>query len=221
MSQQVIRTVYFDTNVFDHIYKGIDVTESGQLLLRAAVETGRISILLSVLNLEETIGVLEKSHAHAIAVLQLMAGLVEKKQIVKPPDMFLRDDIQRYAQGDDLLQPFISLDPVIQSNLEVLTNPGQNDIDELLVIVKEVQKEKEAFVMAMREANAKVLAYAKQFLRRYHGKPPDWKDYWESLAERFAEGFVEREKLLDSCRNRGIKGLLALRSVRMAVGASL
>lgn len=221
MSYQPIRTVYFDTNVFDHIYKGIDIAESAQHLLRLAVETGRISILLSVLNFEEIMGLLEKSNAQAVAVLRLMAGLVEKNRIVKPSDMFLRDDIHRYAQGNELLAPFINLDPVIQSNLEVLTNPSQKDIDELLVIVKEVKKEKENFVLTMREANSKVLPHAKQFLKNNYGKPPNWKDYWESLAERFAEGFVEREKLLDACRNRGIKGLLALRSVRMTVGASL
>lgn len=185
------------------------------------MENGRISILLSVLNLEEALCALQQSHTQAIEELRLILELAEKGHLVKPPSMFLADVIRCYAQGDSLLEPFITLDPVIQSNLQALVNPDQKDIDDLWRIVKETQKQKEDFVAAMRQANSKVLPRAKEFVRKCQGRPPEWQDYWVRLAERFAEGFAERQGLLDTCRDRGIKGLLEVRSVRMAVGASL
>lgn len=215
------KVVYFDTNVFDHIHKGIGVTEADWLALRSAVKNGRISILLSVLNLEEALCALEQSPTQAIAELRLTLELVEKGRLVKPPSMLLCDDIRCYAQGDALLGPFITLDPAIQSNIRALVNPDQKDIDDLRLIIKETQNQKKDFVVGMRQANAKVLPVAKEFLRNHQGRPPDWQDYWERLAVRFAEGFAEGQGLLDACRNRGIKGLLGVRSVRMAVGASV
>jgi len=220
-SEKMKKVVYFDTNVFDHIHKGIGVTEADWLALRSAVKNGRISILLSVLNLEEALCALEQSPTQAIAELRLTLELVEKGRLVKPPSMLLCDDIRCYAQGDALLGPFITLDPAIQSNIRALVNPDQKDIDDLRLIIKETQNQKKDFVVGMRQANAKVLPVAKEFLRNHQGRPPDWQDYWERLAVRFAEGFAEGQGLLDACRNRGIKGLLGVRSVRMAVGASV
>lgn len=215
------KTVYFDTNVFDHIYKGIDVTETDGLALQSAVNGGEISILLSFLNLEEAVCGLKKSLTQPIGELQLILELTEKWRIVKPPNMLLGEDIRCYAQGDSLLEPFITLDSVLNASLRALANPNQKDLHELRLIVDETQKEKEKFRAGMREANAAVLPHAKEFLRNNQGRRPAWQDYWERLAEPFAEGFADHQGLLDICRNRGIKGLLEMRSVQMAVGASL
>lgn len=215
------KIVYFDTNVFDHIHKGIGVTEADWLALRSAVEKGRISILLSVLNLEEALCALAQSYSQAREELRLILELAENRRLVKPPGTLLSDDIRSYAKGEALLDPFIALDSVIHANLRVLVNASQTDIDKLRLLVMETQKEKENFVAAMREANAEVSPHAREFRRKYQGQPPDWEDYWERLAGKFAEGFAERQGLLDACRNRGITGLLGLRSVRMAVAASL
>ena len=47
------RKIYFDTNIFDHLVKGIGITEAEERALRSAVNSGHISVLLSYLNLEE------------------------------------------------------------------------------------------------------------------------------------------------------------------------
>jgi len=215
------KTVYFDTNVFDHIHKGIGVTEDDRLALRSAVKTGRISLVLSFLNLEEVLSSMESSPSQANAELQLILDLADWQRVVKPPNMLLGDDICCYAKGEDLPDPFIAIDPVIQSNLRALMNPSQKEINDLWPVIREAQQQKENFVSRMKEANEKVLPYAKDFLRKSHGRSPNWLDYWIRLEEGFAEGFAEHEKVLDACKQRGIKGLLALRSVRMAVGASI
>jgi hypothetical protein len=45
------RKIYFDTNIFDHLVKGIGITEAEERALRSAVNSGHISVLLSYLNL--------------------------------------------------------------------------------------------------------------------------------------------------------------------------
>ncbi len=85
------KTVYFDTNVFDHIHKGIGVTEADRLALRSAVKTGRISLVLSFLNLEEVLSSMESSPSQANAELQLILDLADWQRLVKPPNMLLGD----------------------------------------------------------------------------------------------------------------------------------
>lgn len=219
-SEAVIKTAYFDTNVFDHIHKEIGVTGAGLLALRSAVRAGRISILLSVLNLEEVLSALASSPAHAIAELRLILGLADWQRLVKPPNLLLSDDICCYARGDDLPEPFIT-DPVVESYLRALLNPSQQDIDELWPVVKETRQQKEDFVAGMREVNKKVLPRVKEFLKKSQGWRPSFEDYWEGLAGEYAQEFAERAGVLNECQKRGIEGLLEARSVRVAVGVSL
>src|SRR5262245_41702122 len=210
---------YFDTNVFDHISKGIGVKNTDSAVLRSAIKTGTISIVLSYLNLEEALSALQQSASLALAQLRLVLELAEERHFVKPLHMLLADDIRCYAEGKALLEPFIALDLIIQSNLRTLLIAPER-IDELLSLIKETQKQKEDFMDAMRKAGAEVLPSAKKFLRDNHGRPPEWQVYWDRLAEGFAEGFAVKHDL-DLCRKRGIKGLLEVRSVKMAAGSSV
>lgn len=212
----MVKTAYFDTNVFDHIHKRIGVTDSDLMALRSAVKAGKVSIPFSILNIEETGSALGSNPALAIQELRLILELADRGKLLKPPDQLLRDDICGYARGGVSSEPFV-VDSVIQSGLQALENPSQQDISELLVVAKEVQKQKEEFMAGMREAREKVLPHVKKL----QGWNPRFEDYWERLAERFAEGFAEHVGLLEPCTNRGIEGLLELRSVRLCVGASL
>jgi hypothetical protein len=105
---------------------------------------------------------------------------------------------------------------VFSLNLQSLVRGGES-IDEMLPILKKVQREKEDFVAAMTKAKAQVGPVATAFLRANDGRPPDWEDYWQRLAEGFAEGFVAPHNL-ELCKKKGIKGLLEVSSIRMAVG---
>lgn len=213
------RKIYFDTNIFDHLVKGIGITEAEERALRSAVNSGHISVLLSYLNLEEVSCALPTSRGLALEQLRLILEITEVHQLVKPTAMLLSDDIDCYANGKALPHPFIPVDSIVFSNLQALVREAEQ-IDDLLPLLKEVQKEKEDFVAGMREANAKVVPDATALLRATNGRPLGWQDYWERLAERFAEGFVPPPNLI-LCQKRGIKGLLKVRSMRMAVGSAL
>ncbi|MFQ5853753.1 MAG: hypothetical protein ACE5JU_24605 [Candidatus Binatia bacterium] len=210
------KTVYFDTNVFDHIHKGIGITKADLLALRSALGAGKISILLSYLNLEEALSALDSCPALAKAELQLILDLADWKRMVKPANMLLSGDINCYARGEVPSQPFIS-DPAIQSNLRAMLDPSRQDMGELLTIAKESRKQKEEFMAGMRQATKKVLPHAKKL----KGQRLTFHEYCERLADKLAESFAERVEVRDACQKRGIKGLLEIRSIRLAVGANL
>lgn len=210
------KTAYFDTNVFDHIHKRIGVTESDLTRLRSLIRAGKLSVLLSILNLEETVPLLNSSPELAIAELKLILCLTDWQRLLKPPNLLLSDDIKSYARGEVPCQPFIE-DSVSQLNLRAFLNPSQQGITELLEVVKVTQKQKEDFKARMTEAREGVLFQAKKLkdLRT------NFDNYWARLSDSFAEGLAEHEGVLDECKKRGILGLLEIKSVRLWVGACL
>lgn len=208
---------YFDTNIFDHIHKRIGFTDSDLSALRSAVKAGKIKILLSVLNLEETSAALDSCPDVAIAELQLILELADWQRFVKPTNMLLSDDIGCYARGVSVIPPFIT-DPVLWSNLEKLRNASQKDAADFWADLKDkTQKQKEDFMRAMREGKEKIALHVEKFNRSCKS----FNEYWEILAEKFAEALAERVGVLEACKTRGIKGMLEIRSVRLCAGVGL
>ena len=77
----MIKNVYLDTNVFDHMYKKVGVSESDLLALDYVVKTGKIFILLSIVNLEEALCALQSCPELAMAELQLILGLTDRRRL--------------------------------------------------------------------------------------------------------------------------------------------
>ena len=210
------KTVYFDTNVFDHIHKQIGVTEADLLAPRAAVKTGKIAILSSILNFEETLSILESSPSLSVTVLQLILELTDGQKLIKPPELLLPDAIRGYAKGETLSSPFL-VNPGIQSNIKALVTSTQQNMNKLLTVVRETQKQKEDFRTAMKTAQDQAAPY----VRRIKGQQPHFSDYWAKCAPKLAESLAERAGVLNACKEQGIEGLLEIRSVRLCVGANL
>lgn len=209
------RIVYFDTNVFDHLYKQSDGTNTDFHTLRSAVKAGRISILPSFLNFDETLSALKRFPDLAKTEIRLILDLVDSQRLLKPPHVLLSDAIRCYANGDVLPDPFLPFDHSMQTKLQCLANLSQEDIAELLIeVVNETKMQKEDFRTGMKEAKEKVLPFAK-------GAPQSFSEYWERLSEKFAEGLAEHEGLLEECGARGIKGLLEIRSIKLCIGIQL
>lgn len=210
--------VYFDTNVFDHIHKGIGVTGDERLILRSAVDAGKISILISYLNIEEALSALKSCPDTGIAGIRLILDLADWQRPVKKANILLSDDMRYYARDEVLSEPFITLSPEMESNLRELLNPNQQDIKtKMLQVIKEIQQQKEGFKSGMSAIRNKWLTDVKKL----KGKRPSFKEFWERYAEDLTECFAERAGVLDACKKRGINGLLRVRSVRLCVGVNL
>ncbi len=173
-----MKIAYFDTNVFDQIYKQVTVSEADQIALRSAVDEGKICILLSILNLEEVISALKSRHDLAIAEINLILNLARWDRLLKGTDELVRDDIRCFARNEALSQPFV-VDSEIISGLQALRNLNNQDISELLVMAEEVQKQKEEFMAGMTRGREELSSDVKKL----HGWHPTFEEYWVSLAE--------------------------------------
>lgn len=212
----MIRNVYFDTNVWDHIYKGVHVSESDFQALSRAVKAGEISVLLSLTNLEEVLSALRSRRGLAIGELRLILSLADRQRLLKSHHLLVSDDIKSYAVTGTSSSPFIT-DPAIQSRVWSLHRSSDKDIEDLLVVAEATEKQKERFSAGMRAARKKVLSDAKKLKRRHSS----FKDCWERLAGTVAENLAAHVGVSDACKKRGINGLLELRSLRLAVGMNL
>ncbi len=209
---------YFDTNIFDHLHKGIGATTADLELLKARVVDGRLRILFSAINLEEVVSAVFADQALTLAELQLIANLVDLHHIIKPSDMLLTDDIVAFANGTTPPPPLIEVSPAIRANLERMLSPTTSDTAELIDLAREVREQIGEFRAGMKQSVNKVRPIAKQIPKKDR---PTFDQYWEALSASFAEGWAERVGQLHACRERGIENLLQLRSVRLSVGASL
>jgi len=80
---------YFDTNVFDHIHKGIGMTAADLQLMKDRIRDGRVSLRLSAINLEEVLAAVERDPAIAFEELRLMVDLCGLEQIIKPHNVLI------------------------------------------------------------------------------------------------------------------------------------
>lgn len=212
-----LRKAYFDTNVFAHIHNKVLVTEADLIGLRSALREGKISILASILNLEEILPVLKSSPDLARALFRLVLELADLQRLVKPTYMLLRDDISCHARGEALTQPFMHLAPVIQWKLSRLVNPRIEDIAELLPIIEEIKRTKDNFLVRMGNIGDKFL----QDVKGLEASRLSFDEFWKIFEGKFAEDIAQRLGVLEECGRQGMEALLDVRSVRLYVGASL
>jgi predicted nucleic acid-binding protein len=223
---KVAKVAYFDTNVFDHIYKKLHgITKADEATLRSLVSAGIVSIPLSVLNLEEILLVLERETRRDLikAELQLILDLADWRRMVKEPKHLLSDDIVTYTQGKAASCPFIEearRQKIHAGIREMLLNLSPQSIPELLGAVSKAKTQIAKFKQGM-DKGQEILSPLIKKLRNEGQRLPRFDQWWERLAVGLAEGYAERVGVLDACRERGIQDLLKVRSVQMAVGVSL
>ncbi len=211
----LLNTVYFDTNIFDHLHKGIRVTPDDVQFLKQHVSDGRLSILASIVNLEEVLTMASRDRDLAVKELQLIEGLVDCNRIIKPFHKLIAEDITAYAQGTTLPSPLVEFPRAARETLESLHNSDTADMQKFS---REVQEQIDEFRAGMKQAVNEIRAVANQIPRK---ERPTFERYWQDLSASFAESYAEGAGQLPACRERGIDGLLQLRSVRLLVGANL
>lgn len=211
------KSVYLDTNVFDHMHKKLGVSNGDILALKAAKAKGSSSFLLSISVFEEVFCAIKSDPVLGIRELLLVFEFADWARVLKPAHLLVTDEIAAYATGAPQPAPFLEEDDPMRNSLRALASPTQRDIDELMPIMDESRAQRVEFRNGMRAARSEVLKSAK----RLQGWKPSFVDYWGRLAGPFAEGYAERAGVLDACRRRGITGLLDLRGVRMGVGVNL
>ncbi|MEI6125079.1 MAG: hypothetical protein WCQ99_00860 [Pseudomonadota bacterium] len=209
-----MQTIYFDTNIYDHIYKNDGITLSDYTYLNLKIKNNNISILPSILNIEEIYSALKYNHVLVVEELKLIKNLAICQKIIKAPLTLLQDDIQCFAEGIPLFPPFISDSLLIKDINDFLDWPmGKRDFEKVIIETLEQKKSFQSYLLkAKKDSPAKIKNNAnhltfKEFLNRYQ------------LL--FSEALAEKTGLLAKCQSRDIGKLLNIKSIYLYTGVGL
>jgi hypothetical protein len=196
-----MKTVYFDTNVYDQLYKRQGTSDQDEEKLRALVTSRQIRILVSVTVLDEIASSVVSDGAGALERLKLVYELIDHESIVRPnTDLSYVSD---YAGGQSSTAQTVS--PPFEFK-EWLTNPG---LPVLSRIAEGVKTETEERWKGMCELFDKY--YARVAAEGTSDPVPTFDQFWGEWAPACAEAIADRAGFGQECRERGIKGLLELR----------
>ncbi|HLW69241.1 MAG TPA: hypothetical protein VKS22_01325 [Candidatus Binataceae bacterium] len=210
---------YLDTNVFDHLYKKVGCSGADIANLRKKIYGRELSIPLSIHTLEEILLDRRARPELLVAKIKLTLSLANFRRMVKPCDQLLSDDIRAYAATGEAALPFIdaNLQNIISDGLTELIETDGEELDEdLIAALEETRRQKEHFRDGIRMHRAENQEAAASIAGQV-----TFDEYFDLMAPSAARSFAERAGALAECENRGLEGLLNIRSVRMSVGASL
>ena len=209
---------YLDSIVFEHLYSKTGCTSAGIADLRKKIYGRQLSIPVSIHTLEEILLDRRARPELLVAKTKLTLSLGSFRRMVKPCDQLLLDDLRAYAATGEAARPFIdaNLQNVLADGLSALVETDGEDRDEeMMAAFEEAARRKEKFRRAIKAGLEDFQSPATS---------PDgasFEQYYEVCARPLLEKVLARLGVVAECQQRGIGGLLQLKSVRMIVGATL
>jgi hypothetical protein len=210
---------YLDTNAFDHIYKKIGCTGADIANLRKAIYGRQLSIRLSVHTLEEILLGRKVSPQALAAQIKLILSLASSRTLVKACGQLVLDDIHSYVARGKADRPFLPGDmqnAVADGIAALIESDGEELEDDFLAVLDQARQDKQQF-FAMFGPERQDREAISSPLSGWTGV----EQYFDAAALPALETLVERAGVADPCRERGLNGLLKIKSVRMLLGAAL
>jgi hypothetical protein len=210
---------YLDTNVFDHLYKKIGCTGANIAELRKAIYGRCLSMPIGIHVLEELLLNRRASPQELVARVKLTLSLASIRRMVKPCDQLITDDIRSYAATGQPDRPLVSTqiqNAITQGIAELIESDGEEFSEEIAEAIEETRQRRERFLQTMGVVHQQLAALVETLPARV-----GFEDYVQRAAGMTVERFAQRAGVLEACRERGIAGLLEIRSVRAAVGTAL
>ena len=207
-------SAYFDTNVYGCVRA--EAVEA----LRAALAGREIVTRLSPTDIDELLGDWETNRSAAVGRLQVARDLVGFGDMLKQPRDLLGDAIGAYAAGKPPPSPTLPQDQqeVIADCLHRVVR-GDTSVDQVVrQIVEGVRALKDEFCRDMVGASARARAEW-ELIDADRRRTVTFEAYWAAGAAQWAEDFADHVGLAAACRERGLDGLLDVRTVRFCVGA--
>jgi hypothetical protein len=207
---------YLDTGIFDHLYKKIGCTSADIAQLRKAVYGRGLSMPIGIHVLEQLLLDRRASPQELVARVKLTLSLASIRRMVKPCDQLVADDIRSYAATGQPDRPLVNAqiqNAITQGIAELIESDGEEFSEEITESLEETRQCKERFLQAMKVSRQQLAALIETLPSSI-----GFEDFFERSAVPTVERLARRAGALESCRERGIAGLLEIKSVRAAVG---
>ena len=210
---------YLATSAFGQLYRKIDCTAADIGELRKAIYGRTVSVPLGLHNLEEIVLARRASPQTLAAQLRLLLSISNWRVLLKPCGHLLADELRAFAAGAESPGPFLrgAMQNAVTTGIsELLESDGEELNEDFAQALDEVRRERETFVAELGEFLAEC---GMRFT------PPlatgAFAEYFERYAPDAAAALAERAGVGAECERRGVAALLAMKSVRMWVGAAL
>jgi hypothetical protein len=210
---------YLASSAFGHLYRKIDCTAADIGALRKAIYSRTVSIPLGLHNLEEIVLARQASPQGMAAQLRLLLSISNWRVLLKPCGQLLGDDLRAFAAGADPARPFLrgAMQNAVTTGIsELLESDGEELNEDFAQALDQARREREAFVAGLGE-------FLAECSTRF--EPPlaagAFDEYFERNAPDAAVALGERAASGAELKQRGAEAILALKSVRMWVGAAL
>ena len=209
---------YFDTETFDHIYKKVGCSSADVANLRKAIYGRQLSIRLSIHTLEEILLGRKASPQALTAQIKLTLSLASSRTLVKPSVQLVLDDIRGYAAEGESARPFLAgetQNTVAEGIAGLIESDGEELEEDFLAVLQQVRQERHRF--------AAVLEYARQAAGASSKSGPAqaaFEQYLDAAALPVLEAWAELAGVQAGCRERGLDGLLRIRTLRVSLGAA-
>lgn len=209
-----MKTVYFDTNVYRHLYKLEDgITKAEIAKLKALLKADKLRILLSTQVVEETNSAVRSAPKEAFARFKLMHKLAKRKRMIKFHTDFVQA-VHAYARGEKIQSAYIA--PPLRF-IKMLTAPN---IDELLKLADESKAQIQEHHDAMTDIyRNRIAPLAAEVIRQR--QIPTFDQYWNDNSISYIRELASQAGVLKECEKRGLDGLLEIRFIRIASTAHL
>jgi hypothetical protein len=214
--------VYFDTNVFDNLIKQTGgVTEADEERLQATVSSSQLRILVSDINLRETLAALRSRPEIACAQLRLIGRLADWDRFVRFSSQILEDDIRHFAfNGERANTPFEVNQYAndIQSVVQLIVD-GSVGLEEFEAVIGEDRDQKRAFLDSVKKSRADTAGVLEEY--RKANAMPNFEQFFEAGVEGCVLAFIQSFGVAEECKRRGLDKLLRIPSIRAFFGLGM
>ncbi len=214
--------VYFDTNVFDNLLKKTGgVTEADESRLRAAVSSRRLAIVVSHVNIRETLAALRSNPEIARSQFGLIESLVLWDRFVKFHSTILEADIRHFAfNGERANTPFEEDRQAahIRSMVQRIRD-GRIGLPEFEAAIGEDRDQKAAFLKSVKKSRAETACELEELRKR--GEIPSFEEFFEDGSKEHVLVFIESFGVSKECERRGLDNLLRIPSIRAHIGLAM
>ncbi|HEX4209914.1 MAG TPA: hypothetical protein VHY56_05945 [Candidatus Binataceae bacterium] len=211
---------YFDTAVFDRIYRKDGCGSADIAALRKAVYGRELTVQLSPHHLEEILLARKLTPQALSARLRQTLSLASLRSLLKPCEHLLIGDVRNYAAQGEAGNPFLHgpvQDDYSSGIAELIESDGEEFSEEFREALAKVRRQKINLTALFERIQAKFKAEVD--LQRASERSPI--TVWNARAEEVAGAIAEAGGLLEECQARGLDGLLAINTVRVAVAMLL
>lgn len=216
----ISKEVYFDTNVYTHIYKAINGAASKECggisnfdvqQLAKLVKSDKLRIVASHTNIEEVISAYLTVASEVLGKMKLIGKLANRKRLIKPHPNLATEIIVAFALGTKQQSPYTSIPFELRQMLVPPIKFKDEQVREMAIkTLEQIQR--------IRESHESLYSGIREKAKEIKGtdQQPSFEDYWREHQLPVTELLANNCRVLDECRNRGIEGLAEIRIVRIA-----